>query len=115
MTINEKIICIAKEIYHCKKVVFSSKAKADLKKIEALGRKDLKICLAKTQYSFSDDPEILNAPSDHILNIRDIEFANGAGFVIPICGSVMRMPGLPAVPQAVKISLSEEGKIVGLN
>jgi formate--tetrahydrofolate ligase len=115
MSLKEKIETIAKEIYRATGIVYSTKALSDLKKIESLKIEDLKICMAKTQYSFSEDPNLRNAPDGHILNIKEIEMAIGAGFIVPIVGTMLRMPGLPNIPQAVNITIDDEGIIEGLS
>jgi len=115
MSIEEKIEKIAKEIYRADRVEYSSKAKTDLKKIKSLNIENLKICIAKTQYSFSENPELLGAPTGHTLNIREIEVSAGAGFIVPITGTIMRMPGLPNTPAAVNMSIDDNGVISGLS
>jgi formate--tetrahydrofolate ligase len=72
------------------------------------------VCVAKTQYSFSTDPKLLGAPSDHVVNIREVRLAAGAEFIVMICGDIMTMPGLPKVPAADSIDIDENGKVVGL-
>lgn len=113
-SVEEKIETLATRIYGAGSVEFAPKARADLKVIEELGLQGLPICMAKTQYSFSDDSTLRGRPEGFILNIREIEFASGAGFLIPIAGSVMRMPGLPEVPAAEHIDIDDDGKIIGL-
>jgi formate--tetrahydrofolate ligase len=112
--VEEKIAKIAKEIYGAKTVEYSTKAQADLKRIYNLGLDALPICMAKTEKSLSDDPKLLGRPSDFSVTVREIEIAAGAGFIIPITGNIMRMPGLPAHPAAEQIDVNEEGKITGL-
>ena len=112
--VKKKIEIIAKEIYGAGKVEFSAKAKADLRSIKKLGLEDLAICMAKTQKSFSDDPSKIGRPEGFTLNIREIEIAAGAGFLIPITGTMMRMPGLPAHPAAEGINIDDAGNISGL-
>jgi len=90
------------------------KAKKDLKKIEDLGLSGLPVCIAKTQKSLSDNPELLGRPKDFVVTVREIEIASGAGFLIPITGDIMRMPGLPAEPAAEHIDIDAEGNISGL-
>ncbi|MDO4798978.1 MAG: formate--tetrahydrofolate ligase [Bacillota bacterium] len=114
MPLRAKIEKIAKEIYRAKEVVFTSKALKNLDKFEADGYGNLPICMAKTQYSFSDDPDLLGAPEDFTLTISDTKISSGAGFVIALAGDIMRMPGLPKVPAALKIDIQEDGEIVGL-
>lgn len=110
----DKITCIAKEIYRADAVEFSSKALKTLAKFEADGLGNLPICMAKTQYSFSDDPTLLAAPKGFKVTINDVKVSAGAGFVIALAGDIMRMPGLPKVPAANKIDLLEDGEIIGL-
>lgn len=113
-SIEQKVETIAKEIYRAKAVNFSSKARADLRQIEKLNLSHLPVCIAKTQYSFSEDAKALGAPENFEINIRTIEIAAGAGFVVPIAGDMMRMPGLPARPAAENIDIDENGSITGL-
>lgn len=114
MTPQDKIRTIAKEIYRADEVQFQAKALSDLKLIEKLGLSSLPICMAKTQYSFSDNPKRTNAPKNFSITIREVEFASGAGFLIPIAGDIMRMPGLPNTPSAESIDIDDDGNITGL-
>jgi len=114
LSIEDKIKTVAKEIYRADAVNFSSKAMADLRLIKKLGLEKLPICIAKTQYSFSEDAKALGAPTNFEINIRTIEIAAGAGFVVPIAGDMMRMPGLPARPAAENIDIDANGNISGL-
>jgi len=109
-----KIESIARQIYGAEKVEFSVSAEAVLKRAEALGFGGFGICMAKTQSSFSDDARAYGRPSGFAIHVREVEIASGAGFVIPITGKVMRMPGLPAVPSAEGIDIDENGNISGL-
>ena len=109
-----KISKIAQEIYGASRVDFAAKAIADLKRIENLGLSKLPICMAKTEKSLSDNPKLLGQPKDFVINVREIEIAAGAGFIIPITGTIMRMPGLPAHPASEQIDVNEDGKIMGL-
>ena len=95
-------------------VDYTAKAKANLAKIDRLGLNDLAICMAKTQKSLSDNPELLGRPKDFIVTVREIEIAAGAGFLVPITGEIMRMPGLPEEPSSVRIDIDNEGNITGL-
>ena len=88
--------------------------KSDLKKVMDLGLDKLPVCIAKTQKSLSDNPKLLGRPKDFVVTVRQIEIASGAGFIIPITGSIMRMPGLPDIPAAEKIDIDNNGKITGL-
>lgn len=109
-----KIETVAKKIYGAEKVAFSPKAKRDLKTILDLGLEGLPVCIAKTQKSLSDDPVLLGRPTGFTLNVREIEIAAGAGFLIPVTGDMMRMPGLPAHPASENITVDLEGNISGL-
>lgn len=111
---EEKIKTIATKIYGAANVEYGSKAKLDLKRIERLGLGNLPVCMAKTQKSLSDNPDLIGRPSGFTLTVREIELAAGAGFVVPITGDMMRMPGLPAVPAAESIDIDNEGNISGL-
>lgn len=112
--VPKKIETVAKRIYGAEAIDFSSQAKKDLKKIEKLGLDKLPVCIAKTQKSLSDNPALLGRPKDFVVTVRNIEIASGAGFVIPITGNIMRMPGLPAKPAAENIDIDNEGNITGL-
>jgi len=109
-----KIEKVAKKIYHAGQVSFSPKAETKLKKFERLGWLRLPVCIAKTQYSFSEDPKLVNAPSDFTLTIQDVVINAGAGFVVAIIGEIMRMPGLPEEPNAKTIGIVN-GEIEGLS
>jgi len=113
-TVENKINAIAQKIYGAAGVEFSSKAKTDLKKIYKLGMDKLPICMAKTQYSFTEDPKRLGRPTGFTLTIREFEFAAGAGFIVPIVGEILRMPGLPQIPSAEAIDVDANGVISGL-
>jgi len=112
--IRTKIEKIATKIYGAEHVDYSAQAKKDLRKIANLGLEHLPVCIAKTQKSLSDNPKLLGRPKDFIINVREIEIAAGAGFVIPITGNIMRMPGLPAKPASENIDIDENGIISGL-
>lgn len=112
--VEKKIETLATKIYGAEHVVYTAQAKKDLKKISALGLEKLPVCIAKTQKSLSDNPELLGRPKDFIITVKKIEIAAGAGFLIPITGNIMRMPGLPAHPASEKINIDNEGNIVGL-
>ena len=110
----QKIETIAKEIYGASEVVADTRIRDKLKKIQEDGFDKLPICVAKTQYSFSTDPNLKGAPTGHVLPIREIKLSSGAEFIVVICGSIMTMPGLPRVPAAQSIKLNNEGEIEGL-
>lgn len=113
-SVEKKIETIAKEIYGAAAIDYTSQAKSDLKKIKALELEHLPVCMAKTQKSLSDNPKLLGRPKDFIVTVRQIEIASGAGFVIPITGDIMRMPGLSDQPAAERIDIDKEGHISGL-
>ncbi len=111
-TIEEKIRTVAHEMYGAQAVDYTTRAKRDLEQLEKLGFGKLPICIAKTQQSLSDNPALLGRPKDFLVTVREIQLAAGAGFVIPITGEIMRMPGLPREPQASRFDLTDEGEIV---
>jgi len=113
--VKEKIETIAKEIYGADGVDYSKIAIRNLKKIEDLGLSKLPICMAKTQKSFSDNDKLLCRPEGFRVTVREFEFAAGAGFLIPILGNMMRMPGLPVVPASERMTIDNDGKISGLS
>lgn len=113
-SIPEKVETIVKEIYGGDNVVFTGKAKKQIQKLEEIGLDKLPICMAKTQYSLSDDPTLLGAPSGFDITVREVNVSAGAGFIVCLTGDVMTMPGLPKVPSAEKMDIDEEGTITGL-
>lgn len=114
LSLEEKIKTIATEIYGAKGVTYAPAAKKALKQIADMGYSSLPVCMAKTQYSFSDDQTKLGRPTDFEINIREVYISAGAGFVVAITGAIMTMPGLPKAPAAYCIDVNEEGKITGL-
>lgn len=114
MSLFQKIDTIAKRIYHADEVIADKKIRDQLKEWEAQGYGNLPICMAKTQYSFSTDPNLRGAPTGHSVPIREVRLSAGAGFVVVICGEIMTMPGLPKVPSAENICLNDDGQIEGL-
>jgi formate--tetrahydrofolate ligase len=110
----EKIETIAREIYRAKNVTADKSVKDQLKTWEEMGYGKLPICVAKTQYSFSTNPDAKGAPADHTINVREVRLSAGAEFVVAICGEIMTMPGLPKVPSADSIDVNAQGQIVGL-
>ena len=114
-SIEKKVEIIAKEIYRAKSVAYSGEAKTALRRIHNLGLDHLPVCIAKTQYSFSDDPAKLGAATDFEITVKDIEIAAGAGFVVPILGKMMRMPGLPEIPASEHMDIDANGVISGLS
>ena len=114
-SIEYKINVVAKTIYGANSVEFSSKSKAQLKMINDLGFGHFSICMAKTPASFSDNEKLIGRPTNFDITVREFEIASGAGFIVPLLGEVMRMPGLPAVPNAERIDIDNEGRITGLS
>jgi formate--tetrahydrofolate ligase len=113
-SVEAKIEAIAGGLYGASEIALAAKARTDLKTIAELGLSELPICMAKTQYSFTDQPNLLGRPEGFVFTVREIEIAAGAGFLIPICGDIMRMPGLPDTPAAEHIDLDGNGDVVGL-
>lgn len=114
LSLKEKIEIIAKEIYGADNVTYDSEASSAIRKIERLGYGNLPICMAKNQYSLSDDPKKLGRPTGFTVNIREVYVSAGAGFVVAITGTMMTMPGLPKIPAAEGIDVDEDGTIIGL-
>jgi formate--tetrahydrofolate ligase len=114
LSIKEKLDAIAKRIYRADDVVLTEQAPKQLKQLESLGFGKLPICMAKTQYSFSDDPKLLGAPRNFKVTVRNLKVSAGAGFIVALTGEIMTIPGLPKVPSAEKIDVDENGKISGL-
>jgi len=110
----DKMKAIATKIYGASDITAESKVRAQIKKLQESGYGHYPICVAKTQYSFSTDPQLRGAPSGHVVNIREVRLAAGAEFVVMICGDIMTMPGLPKVPSACAIDVTDDGKITGL-
>lgn len=114
MSIEEKLNAIVKKIYRGDGVVLTAGARKQMKELQELGFDKLPICMAKTQYSFSDDPKLLGAPRGFEVTVRNLKVSAGAGFIVALTGDIMTMPGLPKVPAAEKIDVDSEGKISGL-
>lgn len=114
LSIKEKLEAIAKRIYHADGVDLVGAAPAQIKELEKLGFGDMPVCMAKTQYSFSDNPALLGAPSGFRISVRNLKVSAGAGFIVALTGDVLTMPGLPKRPAAEKIDVDETGKISGL-
>ncbi|MEM2268268.1 MAG: formate--tetrahydrofolate ligase [Thermoplasmata archaeon] len=112
--VEVKIEKIAKRVYGAKEVVYTKDALDDLKLVKKIGMDNAFICMAKTQASISDDPKLLNTPKDFTVTIREVRFSSGSGFVVPILGEIMTMPGLSKEPAAYNVDLTDDGKIVGL-
>ncbi len=113
-SVKEKIERIADEIYGAGGVDYDARAKKDLKLIDQLGFGDFLVCMAKTQYSLTDNPRKKGAPEDFVITVRQLKISSGAGFVVPILGDISTMPGLPSVPAAESVDLRDDGTIVGL-
>ena len=112
-TLWDKINLIAKRVYRASEVTCDAKVRAQIRKLQDDGYGHYPVCVAKTQYSFSTDPQLRGAPENHVINVREVRLAAGAEFVVMVCGDIMTMPGLPKVPSAAKIDLVD-GKVVGL-
>jgi len=113
-TLWDKVATIASKIYGASEVTADAKVRAQLKKLQDDGYGHYPVCIAKTQYSFSTDPKLRGAPSGHAINIREVRLAAGAEFIVIVCGDIMTMPGLPKVPSANAIDVSDDGRISGL-
>jgi formate--tetrahydrofolate ligase len=114
LSLLEKVECIAKRIYRADEVLADQKVRNQLKEWEDAGYGKLPVCMAKTQYSFTTDPNRRGAPTGHSVPIREVRLSAGAGFVVVICGEIMTIPGLPRVPSAEAIMLNDAGQIEGL-
>ena len=114
LSIVEKLEAIAKKVYRADGVNLVGNAVKQLKQLEELGFGKLPICMAKTQYSFSDDMSKLGAPENFTITVRNLKVCAGAGFIVALTGDIMTMPGLPKVPAAEKIDVTDDGKIIGL-
>jgi formate--tetrahydrofolate ligase len=113
-TLWQKAEAVAKKIYGAAGISADTKVRAQLQRLQDQGYGRYPVCIAKTQYSFSTDPLVRGAPSGHVLNIREVRLAAGAEFVVMVCGEILTMPGLPAVPSSTRIDVDDEGRIVGL-
>jgi formate--tetrahydrofolate ligase len=114
MPLVEKVRTIAREIYRAKDISADKAVRDQFASFEAMGYGKLPVCVAKTQYSFSTNPDLKGAPDDHVIPVREARLSAGAEFVVAICGDIMTMPGLPKVPSADSIDINADGKIVGL-
>jgi len=113
-TLWDKMRTVATTIYGASDVQADGKIKAQIDRLQADGYGHYPICIAKTQYSFSTDPGLRGAPSNHVIKVREVRLNAGAEFIVMVCGDVMTMPGLPKVPSANKIDIDADGKVVGL-
>ena len=114
LSLIEKIKCVATEIYRASDISADKKILDQLKDWEKAGYGNLPVCMAKTQYSFSADPNSLGAPEGHVIPIREVRLSAGAGFIVAICGDIMTMPGLPSLPAAEKIHIDDDNLVQGL-
>lgn len=114
MGIEDKIRRVAQRVYGANDIEISTTAKTKINRLQSLGLDKMPICIAKTQYSLSDDAKLLGRPTGFNIHVRDISVSNGAGFIVVICGPIMKMPGLPKTPSAERIDVDENGKITGL-
>jgi formate--tetrahydrofolate ligase len=113
-SIEDKIFKVASKVYGAEAVDFTPQAKKDIRRIKKLGYEGFPVCIAKTQKSLSDNPKLLGRPEDFLVTVRGIIINAGAGFLVPLTGDIIRMPGLPAVPAATRLDVDENGDIVGL-
>ncbi len=115
LPIKEKIKILATQIYGAKDVRYVGNADRDIRTIEDIGANNLPICIAKTQHSITDDPKLKGAPRDWTLTVKEVYLSAGAGFIVPLCGDIMLIPGLPPEPTAKRMDITDEGKIIGLS
>ena len=113
-SIENKIEAVVKKIYGGKEISILPNAKKQIQKLTEMGFSNCPVCIAKTQYSFSDDPTLLGAPEDFTVTVKNVKISAGAGFIVVLTGDIMTMPGLPKVPAAERIDVDENGKISGL-
>jgi formate--tetrahydrofolate ligase len=110
----QKMKKVATELYGASDITADAKVRASIRTLQENGYGHYPVCVAKTQYSFSTDPKLRGAPSGHVVNIREVRLAAGAEFIVMICGDIMTMPGLPAMPAACNIDIDEAGRVVGM-
>jgi formate--tetrahydrofolate ligase len=113
--VEAKVETVAREIYGARSVIYQLQARKDLRRIVSLGLSHLPVCIAKTQASFSDDPKKIGLPQDFDLTIREVKISAGAGFLVPVAGDIMLMPGLPERPAALDVDIDADGRISGLS
>ena len=113
-SIKDKIKKVAKKIYGAEDVIYTDEANSNIDRLEKLGFNDLPVCIAKTQYSFSDDPKNIEGKKPFNITVRDVELKNGSGFIVALSGKIFTMPGLPKIPAAEKIDIDENGNIIGI-
>ena len=114
MPLWDKARTVAQQIYGARGIIADQRVRKRFSELQESGHGNLPVCIAKTQYSFSTDPNLKGAPSNHVVPIREVRLAAGAGFVIVVCGDIMTMPGLPRHPAAEQICLDEHGEVAGL-
>ena len=114
LTLAQKIEAVSTKIYGADGVIFTPKAKKELERLESLGFGNMPVCMAKTQYSLSDNPALLGRPENFDITVKEVRVSNGAGFIVVLTGDIMTMPGLPKVPAANRMDILENGEIVGL-
>jgi formate--tetrahydrofolate ligase len=114
MPLWEKVRTIARRIYGADDIIADKRVREQFRTCEEDGFGKLPVCIAKTQYSFSTDPDLRGAPSNHVVPVREVRLSAGAGFLVVICGEIMTMPGLPRSPAAIRIRIDESGQTVGL-
>ena len=114
LSVEEKLDAVCKKVYGGDGVIFTADALKDLAEIKKTGFDKLPVCVAKTQYSFSDDAALICAPTGFKITVRKLKVSSGAGFIVALTGNIMTMPGLPKVPAAENIDLTDDGKITGL-
>ena len=112
--VKDKIVAIARRVYGASEVVFEKKAERDLKNMESMGLGRVHVCMAKTQYSVSDDPKLMGWPKGFTVTVKSVAISSGAGFAVPMLGDIMTMPGLPTAPAAEGVDLTDDGEITGL-
>ncbi len=112
--VRDKIVAIAKKVYGASEVIFEKKAERDLKNIESMGLGKMHVCMAKTQYSVTDDPKLMGWPKGFTVTVKSVSISSGAGFAVPMLGDIMTMPGLPTAPAAEGVDLTDDGEITGL-
>lgn len=112
--VKDKIVAIARRVYGASEVVFEKKAERDLKNMESMGLGKVHVCMAKTQYSVSDDPKLMGWPKGFTVTVKSVAISSGAGFAVPMLGDIMTMPGLPTAPAAEGVDLTDDGEITGL-
>jgi formate--tetrahydrofolate ligase len=114
MPIWDKIKTVATRLYRADDIIADKKIRDQIRGLQDSGYGHFPVCMAKTQYSFSTDPTLKGAPSNHVVAIREVRLSAGAGFIVVVCGDIMTMPGLPRVPAANSIDMDEKGDVVGL-